>query len=49
MATDLCQKWKKAHPGRVCDYDDKAECAETIGVDEVAAQQRNEPFKKEED
>jgi hypothetical protein len=49
MATQLCQKCKQAHPGRVCDYDDKAECAETIGVDEVAAQQRNEPFKKEED
>ena len=35
MATQLCQKCKQAHPGRVCDYDDKAECAETIAVDEV--------------
>jgi hypothetical protein len=36
MATQLCQKCKQAHPGRVCDYDEKAECAETIVVDEVA-------------
>jgi hypothetical protein len=48
MATQLCQKCKQAHPGRVCDYDDKAECAETIAVDEVA-QPRNEPSRKEED
>jgi len=33
---------------RACDYDDKAECAETIAVDEVA-QPRNEPSRKEED
>jgi hypothetical protein len=45
MATQLCQKCKQAHPGRVCDYDDKAECAETIAVDEVA-QPRNEPPKQ---
>jgi hypothetical protein len=36
MATQLCEKCKQAHPGRVCDYDEKAECAETIGVNEVA-------------
>jgi hypothetical protein len=24
------------HPGRVCDYDEKADCAETIGVKAVA-------------
>ena len=48
MATQLCQKCKQSHPGRVCDYDDKAECAETIAVDEVA-QPRNEPSKQEED
>ena len=36
MATQLCQKCKQAHPGRVCDYDDKAECAETKVVDEIA-------------
>jgi hypothetical protein len=29
MATQLCQQCKQAHPGRVCDYDEKAECAET--------------------
>lgn len=29
MATEFCQKCKKAHPGRDCDYDDKGECAET--------------------
>jgi len=48
MATQLCQKCKQAHPGRVCDYDEKGECAETIGVDE-AAQPRKEPSKNEED
>jgi hypothetical protein len=48
MATALCQKCKQAHPGRVCDYDDKAECAETIPVDEVA-QAHNEPSKDDED
>jgi hypothetical protein len=30
MATELSQKCKQAHPGRVCDYDEKGECAETI-------------------
>ena len=34
MATDFCQKCKKAYPGRVCDYDDKGECSETVDVDE---------------
>jgi hypothetical protein len=34
MATEFCQKCKQAHPGRVCDYDDKAECSETVEVDE---------------
>jgi hypothetical protein len=29
MATEFCQKCKKAHPGRDCDYDDAGECAET--------------------
>jgi hypothetical protein len=36
MATQLCQKCKQAHPGRVCDYDEKGECAETVGLNEVA-------------
>ena len=29
MATEFCQKCKQSHPGRVCDYDDEGECAET--------------------
>jgi hypothetical protein len=29
MATQFCQKCKQSHPGRLCDYDDKGECAET--------------------
>jgi hypothetical protein len=36
MATQLCQKCKQAHPGHVCDYDEKGECAETIDTNEVA-------------
>ncbi len=48
MATQLCQKCKQAHPGRVCDYDEKGECAETIGVNEIT-QTVNEPSKDEED
>jgi hypothetical protein len=48
MAPQLCQKCKQSHPGRVCDYDEKGECAETIGVNEVA-RPRTEPSKDEED
>jgi hypothetical protein len=48
MATQLCQKCKQAHPGRVCDYDEKGECAETIGINEVA-QTGNESSNDEED
>jgi hypothetical protein len=48
MATQLCQKCKQSHPGRVCNYDEKGECAETIGVTEVA-QPYNEPSKDEKD
>jgi hypothetical protein len=36
MATEFCQKCKQSHPGRVCDYDDKGECAETVDADEAA-------------
>ena len=36
MATQLCQKCKQSPPGRVCDCDEKTECAETITVNEVA-------------
>jgi hypothetical protein len=48
MAPQLCQKCKQSHPGRVCDYDEQGECAETIGVNEVA-QPGSEPSKDEED
>ncbi len=48
MATQLCQKCKQAHPGRVCDSDENAECAETTAVNEVA-QPCNEPSKDGED
>ena len=41
MAPQLCQKCKQAQPGRVCDYDEKGECAETNGVS--VAQPRKEP------
>jgi hypothetical protein len=34
MATQFCQKCKQTHPGRICDYDEKGECAETLDVDE---------------
>jgi hypothetical protein len=45
MATQLCQKCKQVHPGRVCDSDDKGECAETIGANEVT-QPSDEPSKR---
>jgi hypothetical protein len=48
MATQLCQKCKESHPGRVCDYDEKGECAETTSVNKVA-QPSKEPPKDEED
>ena len=47
MATQLCQKCKQSHPGRVCDYDEKGECAETVGFHEVA-EASNEASKDEE-
>jgi hypothetical protein len=48
MATQLCQKCKQSHPGRFCDYDEKGECAETTGINEVA-QPCSEPSKEDED
>ena len=33
MATEFCQKCKKAHPGRTCDYDEHGECSETAQND----------------
>ena len=47
MATQLCQKCKQSHPGRIRDYDDKGECAETIDANEVA-QPCDAPSKEEE-
>jgi hypothetical protein len=43
MATQLCQKCKQSHPGHVCDYDEKGECAETVGVVNEAAQPSKQP------
>ena len=30
MSTEFCTRCKQSHPGRVCDYDDQGECAETL-------------------
>jgi hypothetical protein len=35
MATEFCQRCKQSHPGRVCDYDEKGECAETLDAGET--------------
>jgi hypothetical protein len=48
MATQICQRCKQAHPGRVCDYDERGECAGTIAVNEVD-QVLNDSSKDEED
>ena len=32
MATELCQECKQTHPGCLCDYDNKGDCAETVDV-----------------
>jgi hypothetical protein len=37
MATEFCQKCKQSHPGRVCDYDEKGECAETLDAGKTGA------------
>ena len=42
MATQFCQKCKKAHPGRDCDYDDKGECTETADSNEAVAKPSGE-------
>jgi hypothetical protein len=34
MATEFCQKCKQSHPGRLCDYDERGECAETIDIEQ---------------
>ncbi len=33
MATEFCQRCKQSHPGRLCDYDEKGECAETTDIE----------------
>lgn len=48
MATQLCEKCKQAHPGRVCDFDEKGECAETTGDHEITPA-RDEASKDEAD
>ena len=37
MSTEFCTNCKQSHPGRVCDYDDKGECAETLPQPETSA------------
>lgn len=34
MATEFCQRCKKSHPGRLCDYDEQGECAETVDIEQ---------------
>ena len=48
MATQLCQKCQQAHPGRVCDYDEKGDCPETVSANQFAPALK-EPSKEEED
>jgi hypothetical protein len=40
MSTEFCQKCKQSHPGRLCDYNDQGECAETI---EITPAQMDQP------
>jgi hypothetical protein len=35
MATEFCQRCKQSHPGRVCDYDEEGECAETVDAQDT--------------
>jgi len=37
MSTEFCTRCKQSHPGRVCDYDDQGECAETVPQPETPA------------
>jgi hypothetical protein len=46
MATQFCQKCNQSHPGRVCDHDEKGECAETVAVN--GAEPGNDASKDEE-
>lgn len=33
MATEFCQRCKQSHPGRLCDYDEKGDCIETVDAE----------------
>jgi len=35
MSTEFCTRCKQSHPGRVCDFDDQGECAETVPLPET--------------
>ncbi len=37
MSTEFCTHCKQSHPGRVCDFDDQGECAETVPQPEAPA------------
>ena len=43
MATEFCQKCKRSHPGRVCNFDDQGECAETMGVEDGPSRETETP------
>jgi hypothetical protein len=45
MATEFCQKCKQSHPGRVCDYDEKGECAETADTPDTGERKRRVPVR----
>jgi hypothetical protein len=40
MATEFCQKCKGSHPGRLCDYDEKGDCAETVDAGDPGENKR---------
>jgi hypothetical protein len=48
MATEFCQKCKQSHPGTLCDYDDKGECAETVETREIIERKRSDVVPGEE-
>ena len=44
MSTEFCTRCKQSHPGRLCDFDDQGECAETVPLPEEPA--NSAPAKK---
>ena len=48
MATEFCQKCKQSHAGRVCDYNELGDCAETVDVSDVAKASNQESKDKNE-